>query len=162
MSKELFALAAAAAIYICPIGSTNIAAAASDKGILTVGDTNASFCQGPIHLPIPFYGYDKGLSTGTYSATGLTGGKIVTYLGDQMPFPSCTSGIAFSAVAVSGFLTNPGRRWLSSVECGGITHTEAGAFQFTYLEGTAWWYWVPLFELKSKDESNVSCTIMHD
>lgn len=162
MYKEHLALAATAAISICPIDSTSIATAASDKGTLAVGDTNASVCQGPTHLPIPFFGYDEELSTGSYSPTGLTGGETVTYLGDQISFASCTTGISFSAIAVSGFSTNPGRRWLSLVECNGITNSETSAFQFSYRGGTAWWYWSPLFGLKSKDESNVSCIIVHD
>ena len=162
MFKELFALGAVAAISLSPTGSADIAAAASNKGMLTVEYANASVCQGPIHMPVPFYGYDKGLSIGSYSPIRLIGGKTVAYLGDQMPLPSCTSGIAFSAIALSGFSSNPGRHWLISVECDGITRNEDSAFQFTFLEGTAWWYWSSLFELKSKDQSNVSCTIVHD
>lgn len=162
MYKEHLALAATAAISICLIGSANIATAASDKGTLAVGDTNASVCQGPIHLPIPFFGYDEELSTGSYSPTRLTGGEIVSYLGDQISFASCTTGISFSALSVSGFSSNPGRRWLSLVECNGTTNSETTAFQFAYRGGIAWWYWPTLFELKSKDKSNVSCTIVHD
>ena len=72
---------------------------------------------------------------------------MIVYLGHQKPFPSRTSRIIFLAIAVSGFSSNPGSCWLTSVKCDGITHSDASASQFTYLEGTAWWYWVFLFEL---------------
>ena len=162
MYKKLFALAATATISICVIGSASIATAASDKGTLAVRYTNAGVCQGPTHLPLPFFGYYEELSTGSYSPTGLTGGEIVTYLGDRISFASCATGGTFSVFGVSGFSSNPGRRWLRFVECDGITNSEASAFQFSYRGGTALWYWSSLFGLKSKDRSNVNCTIAHD
>jgi hypothetical protein len=162
MYKELLSLAATATISVCAMGSASIAAAASDKGTIAVGYTNSGVCQGPTHLPIPFFGYHEELSTGSYSPTRLTGGGIVSYLGDQISFDSCATGGTFSVLGVSGFSSNPGRRWLRFVECAGITNGEASAFQFTYRGGTALWYWSSLFGLKSKDDSNANCTIVHD
>jgi hypothetical protein len=61
---------------------------------------------------------------------------------------------------VSGFSSNPGQSWLSSVTCNGVTNSGSTA-GFSYSSGVATWEWVRLFGLFSEIGLSVSCTIVH-
>lgn len=138
------------------IGVWQIAAASSDTGTLLVGEISSTTCSGT-GRPLPYYyGFTSSPAVGSYSPTGLAGGKTVIKLFDYL---SCG---ALSELWISGFSSNPGQSWLSSVACNGVTNTGAGAFDFSYNSGTASWVWNDRFGFQSKYGSNVSCTIVHN
>jgi hypothetical protein len=133
-------------------GLWQVANATSDNGTLTVGVGSTRICGS---VPIPWaYGFDSG-SFGSYSPTGLTGGDVVAGVLDTA---SGYCGGVFSEVVITGFSSNPGTTWLSSVTCNGVTNNDSNA-SFSYGGGVAIWSWSQLFGLKGK--SNVSCTIDH-
>lgn len=135
-----------------------IAAASSDAGTLLVGVRYETICS-ITHQPLPYlYGFSTALSlqAGSYSPTGLTGGEIVANLFD---FYSCGPQ---SELTISGFSTNPGQNWLSSVTCIGVTNTSSSTFEYAYSSGTASWAWNSRFGFSSHNGSNVGCTIVHN
>jgi hypothetical protein len=79
-------------------------------------------------------GYDPGELGGTYSPTGLTGGETVAAILDNGGTNCFPESIQFS---VSGFTSNPGATWLTSITCNGIEETGSTA-SFSYLSGSAW------------------------
>ena len=141
-------LAPLASLSIAPIG----AMAASDNGTITVGSSiTTSVCSWG-YLP-PTYG--------SYSPSGLTGGKTVADLFAIVVGPSCT-GTINGQLLVSGFALNPGQSWLVSVACNGTTKTRAPA-TYTYSSGTAQWSWgATSWGFPSKVGSQLACTIVHD
>lgn len=129
-----------------------LAIAASDNATLTVGYfyDGGFICSG---IPTTWYGYESSF-LGAYSPAGLTGGKTVVALIDE-------SGCSYGAfLYISGFSSNPGPYWLTSVTCDGVTKSLVPAY-FYYYSGTAQWYWPSLFGFSSKLGSNLSCTIVH-
>ena len=133
---------------------SRLAIASSDTGTLLVGE-ESSHCVGGGSQGA--YGYDSSF-LGSYSPTGLTGGKTVDAIEDHVVV-GC--GIVFSYFQVSGFSSNPGSSWLTSITCNGVTNDGSAAYDFSYGSGIAVWYWSKLFALTSKVGSNVSCTIVH-
>lgn len=130
--------------------------ASSDTGTLTVG----TGITGVICRPFTVYGYISLRTTGnfgSYSPTGLTGGKTVANVSETAQ-GSC-SGI--SALTVTGFSSNPGSTWLSSITCNGIQKLGSAA-SFSYSGGDASWQWGGGFGLINKAGSNVSCTVDHN
>ena len=139
------------------ISGPGVAMAASDSGTLLVGQTSIP-CNGT-GLQI-ISGYSTGSpSFGSYSPTGLTGGETVSDIYDSIS--SCAPSTDRSVLAVSGFSSNPGSSWLSSITCNGVTNTSSGAAVYQYTSGTAYWVWSARFGLNTKVGSNVSCTISH-
>ena len=145
--------------FILLIGATEIAAASSNSGTLTVGEENVGFCPSAPHLPSTLYGYSQFLPLGSYSPTGLTGGESVIEVVDEVTL-ECSLP-SFSSLLVSGFSSTPNAEWLTSIECNGVTNTGSGSNQFSYSNGTASWSWNTVFGLSSKNGSNVSCTLVH-
>jgi len=86
--------------------------------------------------PEQFSGYSAGF-IGSYSPTGLTGGETVVTIMDTGATTCFPSSIQFG---VSGFTSNPGTTWLTSITCNGIEKTGSTA-SFTYNSGTATWKW---------------------
>jgi len=129
-----------------------IALAASDNGTITVGAI--------VGTPICSWGYVPP-STGSYSPTGLTGGKTVAYLFVIAAGPSCT-GAPTGDFGASGFSSNPGQSWLTSVACNGTTKTGATA-TYSYSSGTAQWSWSSTtWGFPAKVGSQLACTIVHN
>jgi hypothetical protein len=143
--------ALAVALYLL---CTSLVLAATDNGTLTKGDVVFTVVCGP---PVPLLaGY--GPSWGSYSPTGLTGGKTVRGIYD-------TKGCAGSATAVlevQGFSSDPGTSWLTSVTCNGVTKLQSAA-SYTYTSGTAKWSWSssPFGFFALTNGTNVSCSITH-
>jgi hypothetical protein len=140
-----------------------IALAASDNGTLTVGKTVVPI-DGTLWLC--YSGYRGG--AGSYSPTGLTGGKTVVNLFDYNVIGTsvCTTMSAIythnSTFRVSGFSIDPGQAWLTSATCNGIAKTGVSASSFSYSSGTATWTWSSDFNFISiSSGTNVSCTISH-
>jgi hypothetical protein len=127
----------------------------SDNGTLTVGLTTVSGCHASGNLT---YGFVAAKGTGSYSPTGLTGGRTVVAVYD-IEAGGCVPSI--SVVSISGFSSDPGSSWLSSTTCNGIQNIASGA-SYVYGSGNASWEWTQLFGLQSKNGSNVSCTIVHN
>lgn len=145
------------ALLAATIGISQVAVASSDTGTLLVGETISTICSGPTRVPLPYFlGFNStSPAAGSYSPTGLTGGKAVVALFDYL---SCGT---LSEMSISGFSANPGQSWLSSVTCGSVTNLASTA-TFFYSGGTASWLWKDRFGFFSKNGSNVSCTIVHD
>lgn len=120
-----------------------LAVATSDNGTLTVGYSPV-FCE--------HYGYNSATGTGAYSP-GLTGGKNVGILMDVC--------YAYSYLDVSGFSSDPGSSWLTSITCNGVTKL-VGSAGYSYGGGRARWEWTSLFGFQSLYGSNVNCTIVHN
>lgn len=140
-------LALVASLGISPM----IALAASDDGTITVG---ISPCAETVRL----WGYSG--SIGSYSPTGLTGGKTVAGLFAIVVGPSCT-GTLTGDLFVSGFSSDPGQSWLTSVACNGTTKTGATA-TYSYHSGSAEWSWsATSWGFQSKVGSQLGCTIVH-
>lgn len=131
----------------------------TDNGTLTVG--SIQFICSPSGLRIEI-GYGTG-AFGSYSPAGLTGGNtVINAISDIVPI-NCNTP-PFSTLVVSGFSSNPGSGWLSSITCNGVNNTGSSA-SFSYTNGTAAWNWDPSkqFGFGSKPiGSNVSCSIIHN
>jgi hypothetical protein len=130
------------------------ASAATDIGVLTVGRASGVPCAGGTFTAS---GYISP-SMGSYSPTGLTGGQTVIDIHD-------VSGLCvnLAVVKISGFSSNPGSSWLTSVTCNGITKS-SGSATYNYSAGTGSWGWTAsLFALTPLAVgTNVSCTIVHN
>jgi hypothetical protein len=128
------------------------ATASSDSGTLTPG-TFTFTC--PFHIG-HFNQVGFGGTFGVYSPIGLTGGKTVGEIFDEAP-AGC--GLNVSFFSVTGFSSDPGTAWLTSVTCNGITNARSAAV-YQYSGGTAQWFWFQKFGLSNG--SQVSCTIIHN
>jgi len=152
-SKSIIILAISLSVW-------QVASASSDTGTLLVGVGPASFCPlSPSPLP-DYFGFEASLSIGSYSPTGLTGGKTVADLVDSSAGLDCVMP-AFSEIVISGFSSNPGHSWLSSVKCGSLTNAGSSA-TYSYSGGSANWTWSTKFGFLSQYNTNVSCTIVHN
>lgn len=130
--------------------SPMIAFATSDDGTITVGESvGGNLC---------IYVYSG--SIGSYSPTGLTGGKTVADLFDAWAGSTC--GLGSGYLFVSGFSSNPGQSWLTSVTCNEVARTGAMASSYSYASGTAEWNWVPEpFGFRFDVGEQLGCTIVH-
>jgi hypothetical protein len=145
-----------AAMISCFAGPSR-AEAATDIGVLTVGHAYDGNCGGH---GLQYSGFNPAFSAGSYSPTGLTGGQAVTVLAD---FAQIFCGVNLTFLKVSGFATNPGSTWLTSVTCNEVTNIPAtGSFSFT--GNTGWWGWSskPFGLAPLRDGANVSCSIVHN
>ncbi len=129
-----------------------LATAASDPGVLTVGTRIPSSCVGGV-LPLIQSGFIAG-SLGSYSPASLTGGKTLLQLYD---YEVCANA---TVMQVSGFSSNPGSTWLSSVSCGGGALTGSGAASFGFAGGVASWTWATA--LGFANQTTLNCTILHN
>lgn len=136
------------------IASQLATASSSDNGTLTIGvGGNGSMCG--IGLVLILSGYVPSISKGSYSPTTLTGGNTVAGVID---FNVCATG---SELQVSGYSSNPGASWLSSITCNGVENKESAA-SFSYTSGTATWQWSDNFGFATTGSgTEVSCTIVH-
>lgn len=134
--------------------ASGLALASSDTGTLLVGSISEPCAHG-IQV---YYGYASDW-IGSYSPTGLTGGKTVSVIYDFEQI--CPPTANLSRLSILGFSSNPGSTWLTSITCNGVTNdgTTAG---FSYDSGQATWIWGQKFGLDTKGGSNVSCTIVHN
>lgn len=142
-------LAFVASLGIAPM----LALAASDNGTITVGSTG---CESSFTW---IWGYGSG-GIGSYSPTGLTGGETVHALFTSVAGPSCT-GTLNGHFQVTGFSSDPGQSWLTSVDCNGITKTGSTA-TYSYSSGSAEWVWsATSWGFTSNVGSQLACTIVH-
>lgn len=137
-------------VVISSVVSPLLAVAATDNATLTVGGF-AYDCGG---FPEMWRGYFPSPPTGSYSPTSLTGGKTALVVMDV--FGGCGS---FSQVSVSGFSSNPGSSWLTSMTCNGGMQSGTAA-GFYYSGGIANWTWSALFGLPSS--GSVGCSMVHN
>jgi hypothetical protein len=100
-------------------------------------------------------GYSQASGLGSYSPTGLTGGETVAYVADTT---ATTCFPARNQLSVSGFTSNPGATWLTSITCNGVEETGSSA-TFSYIGGTASWTWFSSFGFVTQD--NYSCSIVY-
>ena len=130
------------------------AQAATDVGTLTKG--SAYGCPA-------YFGYHAVGPVGSYSPTGLTGGKTVFSILDNLFFGASCPGGVVALITVTSFSSDPGSAWLTSVTCNGVTKTGASA-SFSYSGGAATWMWASSwFGFSSlANGTNVSCTIVHN
>jgi hypothetical protein len=131
-----------------------LASAASDAGTLLVGKlVVGSPCISTL------YGYNPG-NYGSYSPTGLTGGQIV---GTVTENHTCATGFVSAILAIGGFTSDPGKTWLTSITCNGVTLTSGSSSAYGYGSGTSQWTWSATgWGLSGHVNSNVSCTITHN
>jgi len=131
--------------------------AATDAGTLQVGRLGGNCGGGGLEIASGFFS-----TYGSYSPTGLTGGQTVV---DVHDFTGVCPGSSqqFGTLWVSGFSSNPGATWLTSVTCNGASKSGAAA-TFIYNSGTAYWYWHgSQFGLNSLAiGASVSCSIVHN
>lgn len=141
-------LALVASLGITPM----IALADSDDGTITVG-------FGSVPPTLCWWGYPGDI--GSYSPTGLTGGKTVAGLWtNNSGGPSC-SGTYLGHLLISGFSSSPGQSWLMSVTCNGTTKTGATA-TYSYSSGEAEWSWSETsWGFVPEVGSQLACTIVH-
>jgi len=145
-------------LFNCALLAPLLAVASTDNGTLTAGQRaiSASCVIGPLRIPYQGIGYDAGVD-GLYSPSVLTGGKGVIELEDIVSGATCA---VFDLFTVSGFLSNPGQSWLTSVTCNGITlNGSSASYSYTSISGQAQWSWNTKFGFSSG--SNYSCTITH-
>jgi hypothetical protein len=125
--------------------------AASDVGTLTVGSVSGGCGSAN--------GYNPPTGLGSYSPVGLTGGTTVTALVEE--WHTCFLPPLITYFTVSGFSSNPGASWLTSVTCNGVTKVPSASY--TYNSGSALWLWTNNpFWLVNKSGQNVSCTVVHN
>jgi hypothetical protein len=134
--------------------------------IVLAASNDATMQVGHKKVPLSGCGMDSGydgsssFSFGSYSPTGLGGGRTVAFL-DELSF--CDSAGIEGSLSVSGFTSNPGKSWLTSVTCNGVTQPAASA-TFTYFpsDGSTLWQWPAGFGLKNIPAgTNIGCTIVH-
>lgn len=133
------------------------AAAASDQGTLTSVVFNST-CGSLGQYAITTTGYNQG---GSY-APALTGGETVTGLynltGEHGPV--CPQLGAY--IWISGFSSDPGLYWLSSVTCNGTTLTVPAGGQYAYNAGTHVAEWIWRKSYWNIGTGTYSCTITHN
>jgi hypothetical protein len=129
-----------------------LAMASTDNGSLTAGSAATGTCGG-VHV-ITSRGYSSG-AFGTYSPTGLTGGETVVSVFDHGPTPPCVPAVA--VLSVSGFSSDPGSSWLTSITCNGVDNSTVSTY--SYSAGEATWTFTKQFGFASG--SNYSCSIVH-
>jgi hypothetical protein len=129
---------------------SQLAIANSDSGTLTPG-LGGRLCN---HVAFTLTGYLSG-NFGTYSPTGLSGGKTVFAIMDFTP-SLCSSNESW--LEVSGFSSDPGKNWLTSITCNGVQNL-ASASGYSFTSGIARWAWGQKFGLSRG--AQVSCTIVH-
>jgi hypothetical protein len=133
-------------------------AVASDSGTLTPGEKMVCLTTPPANISITTIGYESE-TFGTYSPTGLTGGETVMTIEDYGSWAgTCPAPTTKASLSVSGFGSNPGSSWLSSITCNGVQKLSSAA-TFNYSGGTASWSWTSVFGLANNKQ--VSCTIVH-
>lgn len=96
------------------------------------------------------------MSIGSYSPTGLTGGNTVAAATNIV---SCVGSVG-SALEVSGFTSNPGSSWLTSITCNGVELLASAATAYSFSDGWGIWDWSTGFNLVNG--TKVSCTIVHN
>jgi hypothetical protein len=139
----------ATALCVAPLSAN----AATDNGTLTVGSESFGDCGSGNFQHLTARGY-LGAGGGSYSPTTLTGGKTISDLYDVSAI-ACSSS---AHIYVSGFSSNPGSSWLTSVTCNSVTLSSPAA-TFDYSGGVAGWHW---FSTKFGFLSGVySCSIVH-
>lgn len=141
-------------VSIATISTSQLAIASSDSGTLTPGRFLIRCNPATIVPSFLLTGYDSGL-IGSYSPTGLAGGKTVFIVSDESP-TGCGANI--SLLRVTGFTSDPGSSWLTSITCNGVKNL-ASAGSYSYTSGFATWTWSQKFGLSSG--AQVSCTIVH-
>lgn len=142
-------------VLVMSLGVCRVASASSDGGTLYVSSGSGGICGSS---PVLDVGYSSSGPMGSYSPTGLTGGKTLSSILDSL---GTRCHISNSALAVSGFSSNPGQGWLSSIECGGITRSGSSATS-TYNSGTALWRWGTLFGFLGDFGKNAGRTLTHN
>lgn len=131
--------------------------AIDDAGVLSVAEHIFQCWPGP-HA-ILFYGYMTSQPLGSYSPAGISDGRYLVELYDQTN--NGCKVVTGSTLSVAGFATDPGRRWLASVTCNGVTHKQSTTIRF-YFEGSiATWEWTEQFGLKSSVGEAIHCTVSH-
>jgi hypothetical protein len=139
------------------IASSPTVLAATDNGSLTIGRVEDNICWlgGPVYS-----GYNAGaVPYGSYSPTGLTGGKTVIGISELTVCGAATG------LGISGFSADPGSNWLTSITCNGATLVPgAPGFSYSYNSGTANWMWltVPFGFAGKSVGSVVGCSITHN
>lgn len=133
------------------------ALAATDNGTLTKGTGTVYIGIGPGCYYIVFFGYGPNAG-GSYSPTGLTGGKTVLAVEDF----GCDGPVS-SQVSVNNFASDPGAAWLTSVTCNGVTR-QASAAGYSYSSGRANWSWSgATFGFGYiANGNNTSCSLTHN
>lgn len=139
-------------VTIC---ASQLAKASSDSGTLTPATSTAIPCPPGFVGHLTFVGFESG-NWGTYSPTGLTGGSIVNAITDETT--NCLGPANLSLLSITGFSSDPGSTWLSSVTCGGVQKVPSSA-SYSYTSGTAVWTWGSKFGLSNG--AQVSCTMVH-
>ena len=136
-------------------------------GIVLAASNDATMQVGHVNIPFSGCGVDSGydggssiLSTGSYSPTGLGGGRTVAFL-DEISY--CDLSVVEGSLSVSGFTSNPGKSWLTTVTCNGVTQSAASAtFSYFPSDGSTLWQWPTGFGFKDIPAgTNISCTIIH-
>jgi len=114
------------------------AASGPASGVLVVGQSDA-LC--PIAGTMTLRGFSSG-ALGAYEPSGLNEGKGVDAIEDVI-ISVLTCGSSGAVFHVSGFLSDPGKSWLISIDCNGISHFGAKASYF-YADsnGRANWAWL--------------------
>src|SRR5688572_2349453 len=102
-----------AAISLVP----SLAFTATDIGTLTVGHTAVLLPPSMAVCIFLLDGYQGG-GFGSYSPTGLTGGKVVNGVYDTT---TCSGTFPFARFEVRSFSSDPGKNWLTSISCNGVT-----------------------------------------
>lgn len=129
-----------------------VANASTDNGSVTVGAAIWGSCSPP---PGPIAdGYYSGIM-GTYSPTTLTGGRTVFGVYDVNAFVCGTNA---AVLIVSGFSSDPGKGWLTSISCNGVSNSGSSA-TYSYSGGMGFWHWTTKFGFAGN--TSVSCSITH-
>ena len=147
-------------LLVAFIASPLASAASTDNGVLTAGASSASspnpVCPYVDTLTIRGYGG----SVGSYSPTGLTGGRTVHAIYD-LNSATGMCGTTQSFLSVTGFASNPGSSWLISITCNGVTRSAASASYAYVSSGLARWYWINQ-TFGFSNGTQVSCSIVHN
>ena len=146
-------------ILSCLLSVSQLAIAASDVGILTWSSTALGpSCSPSIPYSYVLDGFNSATSTGSYSPTGLTGGTAVQQI---VNFSPACYGDSSIRMVISGFTSDPGRDWLTSLTCENSTKFSVDAAYGYSGDGQALWIWPSFFPFWNWG-INTTCTIVHN
>ncbi|HUQ11760.1 MAG TPA: hypothetical protein VM146_15700 [Steroidobacteraceae bacterium] len=155
-----FAILASSALVHAPSAVAQVSGQVIDLPVVTVGNgippryLTAGYCTSSASFCL---GHTLGSITPATSPDGLT----VVAFADQPGTLKAGDVYQRTSLNIAGFTSDPGRTWLASVNCDGITYQGSTASSYSFESGQAKWSWgrpdgaQPAFQ----GRTSVSCAI---
>lgn len=158
--RVILALAGIVSVWLAfaPLARAQVTGQVTDLPAFTVGQGGlrglaAGYCRSSVSYCLGNFG-------SVAPATSLDGLTIDAFA-DQPGTAKAGEVYQRTSLNISGFPSDPGRNWLSSVNCDGVSYQGPAATNYSYASGRANWSWgrpdgaQPAFQ----GRGNVTCTI---